>query len=200
MPVRVPCVLSIVDAYRHLRYGRVFHPQILLHQIITNLIIFEMANRNEQQHGFPAMPEQLGFTSCPIKPPKKNPPKQSPTQLPTQPPVVTTTRQPAQSTRPPSRPKGPPGSAQDGVFQPLSRNEWNAQPDIALRPDSELRIFGVGDYVNYGLTVNRLEEGVMELRMGGGYLTALRDHLTRKARGRFYSPVHQFPLGWVYLS
>ncbi|KAF4166807.1 hypothetical protein CNMCM6936_005969 [Aspergillus lentulus] len=46
-------------------YGRVFHPQILLHELIASLIIYEMVNKNEQDHGFPAIPETLTFGSCP---------------------------------------------------------------------------------------------------------------------------------------
>ncbi|KAE8332768.1 fibronectin type III domain protein [Aspergillus sergii] len=47
------------------RYGRVFHPQILLHQIIAELVIYEMVNKNEQDNGLPAIPEELSFSSCP---------------------------------------------------------------------------------------------------------------------------------------
>jgi hypothetical protein len=47
------------------RYGRVFHPQILLHELIASLIIYEMVNKNEQDHGFPEIPETLTFGSCP---------------------------------------------------------------------------------------------------------------------------------------
>ncbi|OGM49583.1 hypothetical protein ABOM_001752 [Aspergillus bombycis] len=46
-------------------YGRVFHPQILLHRIIAELVIYEMVNKNEQDNGFPAIPEELSFGSCP---------------------------------------------------------------------------------------------------------------------------------------
>ncbi|KAG2019298.1 hypothetical protein GB937_005212 [Aspergillus fischeri] len=46
-------------------YGRVFHPQILLHELIASLVIYEMVNKNEQDHGFPAIPETLTLDSCP---------------------------------------------------------------------------------------------------------------------------------------
>ncbi|KAJ8187243.1 hypothetical protein LV157_004896 [Aspergillus fumigatus] len=46
-------------------YGRVFHPQILLHEIIASLVIYEMVNKNEQDHGLPAIPETFTFDSCP---------------------------------------------------------------------------------------------------------------------------------------
>jgi hypothetical protein len=47
------------------RYGRVFHPQILLHEIIASLVIYEMVNKNEQDHGLPAIPEKFTLDSCP---------------------------------------------------------------------------------------------------------------------------------------
>jgi hypothetical protein len=46
------------------RYGRVFHPQPLLHQIIASLVIYEMTNKNEQDNGFSAIQEQVSFDSC----------------------------------------------------------------------------------------------------------------------------------------
>ncbi|KAF7164134.1 hypothetical protein CNMCM5623_008824 [Aspergillus felis] len=46
-------------------YGRVFHPQILLHELIASLVIYEMVNKNEQDHGFPEIPETFTFGSCP---------------------------------------------------------------------------------------------------------------------------------------
>jgi hypothetical protein len=46
----------------------VFHPQILLHQIIANLVLWEMANVNELNNGFPALAEQLTpDASCPVE-------------------------------------------------------------------------------------------------------------------------------------
>ncbi|PYI01923.1 fibronectin type III domain protein [Aspergillus sclerotiicarbonarius CBS 121057] len=50
-------------------YGRVFHPQILLHELIAELVIYEMVNWNEQDNGYPAIPEQFTFDSCPYYPP-----------------------------------------------------------------------------------------------------------------------------------
>ena len=38
-------------------YGRVFHPQVLLHRRIANLVIYETANRNQASHGHPEIPE-----------------------------------------------------------------------------------------------------------------------------------------------
>ncbi|PKY04114.1 fibronectin type III domain protein [Aspergillus campestris IBT 28561] len=46
-------------------YGRVFHPQILLHGLIAERVIYEIVNKNEQDNGFPAIPEKLTFDSCP---------------------------------------------------------------------------------------------------------------------------------------
>lgn len=51
------------------RYGRVFHPQILLHQVIASLVIYEMANKNEVDNGYPTIPETFTFDSCPFNPP-----------------------------------------------------------------------------------------------------------------------------------
>ncbi|KND93383.1 Lipase 1 [Tolypocladium ophioglossoides CBS 100239] len=52
-------------------YGRVFHPQILLHEIISNLIIYRMTNRRLEQHGYDKAPEVLDkIESCPYTPPK----------------------------------------------------------------------------------------------------------------------------------
>ncbi|KAI2733367.1 CAZyme family GH135 [Penicillium roqueforti] len=45
-------------------YGRVFHPQPLLHQIIASLVIYEMANKNEQDNGLPEIPEKFSYNSC----------------------------------------------------------------------------------------------------------------------------------------
>ncbi|THC88424.1 hypothetical protein EYZ11_012126 [Aspergillus tanneri] len=49
-------------------YGRVFHPQILLHQLIAELVIYEIVNKNEQDNRLPAIPEKLSFDSCPHYP------------------------------------------------------------------------------------------------------------------------------------
>ncbi|KAL1864953.1 hypothetical protein VTK73DRAFT_5582 [Phialemonium thermophilum] len=45
-------------------YGRVFHPQILLHELIASLIIWNMMNVNEINHGLEPLPEQLGISAC----------------------------------------------------------------------------------------------------------------------------------------
>ncbi|KAJ6080564.1 hypothetical protein N7499_005438 [Penicillium canescens] len=49
-------------------YGRVFHPQILLHEIISALVVYNMVDKNEQDHGLPAIPETISFDSCPYYP------------------------------------------------------------------------------------------------------------------------------------
>ena len=51
------------------RYGRIFHPQILLHEIIANLIMWRITSRNEQQHGWDKYPEiDDSAQSCPENP------------------------------------------------------------------------------------------------------------------------------------
>ncbi|GES61487.1 fibronectin type III domain protein [Aspergillus terreus] len=50
-------------------YGRVLHPQILLHQLIASLVIYEMTNKNEIDNGYPETPEEFTFASCPFNPP-----------------------------------------------------------------------------------------------------------------------------------
>ena len=45
-------------------YGRVFHPHILLHEIIANRVIYDMVNDNEKRNGYPAIPEVLSIDSC----------------------------------------------------------------------------------------------------------------------------------------
>ncbi|CZR59922.1 uncharacterized protein PAC_09817 [Phialocephala subalpina] len=54
-------------------YGRVFHPQILLHQLIANLVIYNMVNLNSQQNGFAAIPEKLEMDTCLYTPPTTTP-------------------------------------------------------------------------------------------------------------------------------
>lgn len=49
-----------------------FHPQILGHQIISNLVIYEMVNRNEMAHALPSVPETLEINSCPYFPADPN--------------------------------------------------------------------------------------------------------------------------------
>lgn len=48
------------------RYGRVFHPQILLHHLIANLVMFNMANVMETSNGYEPLPENLIVDSCPL--------------------------------------------------------------------------------------------------------------------------------------
>ncbi|KAK2761656.1 hypothetical protein FQN54_001484 [Arachnomyces sp. PD_36] len=50
-------------------YGRVFHPQILLHEIIASRVIYEMANDNSMRNGFPEIPEVLTIDTCEYTPP-----------------------------------------------------------------------------------------------------------------------------------
>ncbi|KAH7128006.1 SGNH hydrolase-type esterase domain-containing protein [Dactylonectria estremocensis] len=45
-------------------YGRVFHPQMLLHEIIANRVLHEMASDNQQRNGGPEIPEVLSMTVC----------------------------------------------------------------------------------------------------------------------------------------
>lgn len=45
-------------------YGRVFHPQILLHQLIANLILYEIENDYSVREGYPSIPETLAVDSC----------------------------------------------------------------------------------------------------------------------------------------
>ncbi|UKZ74641.1 hypothetical protein TrVFT333_002311 [Trichoderma virens FT-333] len=48
-------------------YGRVFHPQVLLHELIANLILFEITNRRLEQQGLAKDPEFLEPPdSCPL--------------------------------------------------------------------------------------------------------------------------------------
>ncbi|UZP45216.1 hypothetical protein NXS19_013028 [Fusarium pseudograminearum] len=50
-------------------YGRVFHPQILLHELIANLVLFEVSNSRMEENNM--VPEPLLDTSvaqCPINP------------------------------------------------------------------------------------------------------------------------------------
>lgn len=47
-------------------YGRVFHPQPLLHRIIANLVIHEMVNHKQVSQNYPAIPETVTAQTCPI--------------------------------------------------------------------------------------------------------------------------------------
>ncbi|KAJ5337029.1 uncharacterized protein N7506_005051 [Penicillium brevicompactum] len=42
-----------------------FHPQILLHEIISALVVYHMVDKHEQDHGLPAIPETIYFDLCP---------------------------------------------------------------------------------------------------------------------------------------
>ncbi|KAJ3467994.1 hypothetical protein MRS44_005558 [Fusarium solani] len=48
-------------------YGRVFHPQVLLHELIANLVVFHITNRRLEQNGYHTLPV-FGHEpdSCPI--------------------------------------------------------------------------------------------------------------------------------------
>lgn len=49
------------------RYGRVFHPQILLHKIIANLVLFHMSNHRAKEDGQDTVPmEDESSSSCSI--------------------------------------------------------------------------------------------------------------------------------------
>ncbi|OTA03946.1 hypothetical protein A9Z42_0045000 [Trichoderma parareesei] len=47
-------------------YGRVFHPQILLHHVIANLVVYHMVERNAAIHGLPDVPEVRRVDTCPL--------------------------------------------------------------------------------------------------------------------------------------
>lgn len=53
------------------RYGRVFHPQILLHQVIANLVIHHMINENDRRKGQVEGEEllEIDTSSCSRTPP-----------------------------------------------------------------------------------------------------------------------------------
>jgi len=55
------------------RYGRVFHPQALLHEIIANRVLFDIVSDNEKRNGHPAIPEMLSINSCPLGNPAPSP-------------------------------------------------------------------------------------------------------------------------------
>lgn len=55
--------------FAYLSYGRVFHPQILLHELIANLVLFHVSNRRMEENDL--QPEPLldtSVASCPINP------------------------------------------------------------------------------------------------------------------------------------
>ncbi|KAL5322831.1 hypothetical protein ACEPPN_010810 [Leptodophora sp. 'Broadleaf-Isolate-01'] len=54
-------------------YGRVFHPKILLHELIANLVIYHIVDLNSQRNGFAAIPEKLEMDTCLYKPPTTTP-------------------------------------------------------------------------------------------------------------------------------
>lgn len=87
------CERSLTRSF--FRWLRVFHPQILLHELIASLIVFRMTAKNAIDHGFAAMPEQARIDSCPIhvkpqqplgiqQPPKPQLPKPQPPKQPPQ--------------------------------------------------------------------------------------------------------------------
>jgi hypothetical protein len=49
-------------------YGRVFHPQVLLHQIISNLVVWNINNVRHAQAGQLQFPQDLKLDSCPTGP------------------------------------------------------------------------------------------------------------------------------------
>ncbi|KAL2062145.1 hypothetical protein VTL71DRAFT_6411 [Oculimacula yallundae] len=49
-------------------YGRVFHPQKILHEIIAQVIIKEMGTTNLLSNGFPEITDDLDIASCPYNP------------------------------------------------------------------------------------------------------------------------------------
>lgn len=48
-----------------LRFGRVFHPTMLLHTIIANRVIFEMVSDNEKKETGADIPRTVTIDSCP---------------------------------------------------------------------------------------------------------------------------------------
>ncbi|KAJ3549763.1 hypothetical protein NM208_g348 [Fusarium decemcellulare] len=52
-------------------YGRAFHPQILLHHLIADHIVWEMVSLNNKRHGNDWLPLDAGMeTTCPVSLPK----------------------------------------------------------------------------------------------------------------------------------
>lgn len=50
------------------RYGRVFHPQILLHALIAERIVFEMINVKLEKDGLETVPDIAELTTCEFDP------------------------------------------------------------------------------------------------------------------------------------
>ena len=51
-------------------YGRVFHPQILMHELIKSLVLFRITNRHAEQSGWDTAPEvEEAPDSCPVDSP-----------------------------------------------------------------------------------------------------------------------------------
>lgn len=46
-------------------YGRVFHPQILLHRVIANMIIWQMINVHQKEGNNQGYPQTLRLNTCP---------------------------------------------------------------------------------------------------------------------------------------
>lgn len=56
------------------RYGRSFHPQVLLHQLITNLIIYQMTNQKAMDNNLGRIAEEYAVDyTCPYTPPNITP-------------------------------------------------------------------------------------------------------------------------------
>lgn len=56
--VEIPNILPDV-------YGRVFHPQILLHRVIANMIIWQMINIHQKEANDQGYPQTLRLDTCP---------------------------------------------------------------------------------------------------------------------------------------
>lgn len=66
----MPLLASSSTANRVSRsYGRVFHPQVFLHKIIADLVIFHISNRRLEENGHEPLPLiQNDGGSCPLEP------------------------------------------------------------------------------------------------------------------------------------
>ncbi|KAK3312152.1 SGNH hydrolase-type esterase domain-containing protein [Apodospora peruviana] len=112
-------------------YGRVFHPQILLHQLIANLVMWAMANEKSRADWYTAIPEQLVMQGCHWSPP------------------------PLDLGRP-AKPTPPPPPKDESLPQPSSvedQTKWtmtllNGQKDCSAVEDSTLQRVIWGDIKN----------------------------------------------------
>ncbi|RYP70471.1 hypothetical protein DL769_004960 [Monosporascus sp. CRB-8-3] len=93
-------------------YGRVFHPQILLHEIIANLVIYNMINHNQGKNGLPKYPEVLSLDSCPLTT--------------SEPPLPTSTKEPTPTSTAPAM----------GELGCFSRNPRPLRPVGPVNPDN----------------------------------------------------------------